>query len=767
MGVDVREIILTTIGGTSKNLDDTVIDFIVGIVDDEDSHFGDDGETLYEAVGPFLLDAHCVDSEESGRTICRQIVKKLHGHGLNMEAKEAMPTLLAAPVQLSNLVGKEKTSLDYLNRNYSESDDEGSIGDPDEFDGKRETSQKEAARRLKREDRVARKTALQQAAIDSAKESEARALANSSRPVKLHSQGNGNDTIIGNKNIKLENVCLAFGGNELLTDATATLAFGRRYGVVGRNGIGKSTLMRAIANRDISGIPANIQILYIEQEVAGSEETALECVLACDVERSALLAEEKKLLEILGNKGSATAAASASKHAATVTKSDPPEKGKAVKPEDAAAERLNEVYNRLTEIGADSAESRASSILAGLQFTAPMQRKRCSDFSGGWRMRIALARALFCEPDVLLLDEPTNHLDLHACLWLETYLVRWKKTLVIVSHAREFLNAIATDILHVFEKKLWQYPGNYDTYESARAEKIKNLQRAHEAQEMRKKHIQKFIDRFRYNAKRASLAQSRIKVLQRMQEVPLIEDDPQFRFQFPDPDVLPSSHSAIQVHDVTFGYSADHILFRDLSFSVNMESRVALVGPNGVGKSTILKLLSGEIKPLVGEITVSSKLRMATFTQHHVDSLSLDRSALEHLCSLFPNVQPQLLRNHLGSMGVSGDLAMRSINTLSGGQKSRVAFAVITWTRPHLLLLDEPTNHLDIDTIDGLIEALNAFEGGVIMVSHDERVLTGVCDHLWECDAGRVKPFPGEFPQYKRKLIAKLQQNAPTLAVPS
>lgn len=366
-------------------------------------------------------------------------------------------------------------------------------------------------------------------------------------------------------------------------------------------------------------------------------------------------------------------------------------------------------------------------------------------------MRIALARALFIEPDMLLLDEPTNHLDLHAVLWLESYLVKWPKTFIVVSHAREFLNTVVTDIIHLQNQKLTTYKGNYDTFERTREEQIKNQQKAVEAHERSRAHMQSFIDKFRYNAKRASLVQSRIKALDRLGHVDAIINDPDYKFEFPTPDDRPGA-PIISFSDASFGYPGGPILFRNLNFGIDLDSRIAMVGPNGIGKSTILKLIAGELQPSSGTVFRSAKVRIAVFSQHHVDGLDLSSNPLLYMMRCYPGVPEQKLRGHLGSFGVTGNLALQPMYTLSGGQKSRVAFAKITFKKPHIILLDEPSNHLDLDAVEALIQGLVLFQGGILMVSHDEHLISGSVEELWIVSEGRVAPFHGTFAEYKRIL---------------
>ncbi|KAA8494144.1 ABC transporter F family member 3 [Porphyridium purpureum] len=579
----------------------------------------------------------------------------------------------------------------------------------------------------------------------------------------------------GAVDVRAEGVDISFGGLTLLEGASLSFAYGRRYGIVGRNGIGKSTLMKAIARRELP-LPEDMDVLFVEQEVVGDATTPLECVLDADEQRARLLDEEAELTEALGDQATDEAPTSGASERVVLEN------------------RLKEVYAQLEMTGADTATARAAAILSGLGFTEQMQQKPSSSFSGGWRMRIAIARALFVEPRLLLLDEPTNHLDLHTVLWLSDYLQQWPHTIVTVSHDRDFLNEVCTDIIYVKDKKLHPYAGNYDDFEKARSDQLKEMARSAESFEMRRKHVQSFVDRFRFNAKRAAMAQSRIKLLQKMEENRVImpTDEEEFMFNFPEPGVLTGSHASLVLQNVSFGWPIfQHhkpaeqdtgngtpdgaaakppqgqrtptmkLLFDGIDFSINTDSRAALVGPNGAGKSTILKLLLEEIEPIKGEVKKSSKLRLGYFSQHHIDQLVLWRTPLEHMKVLFPESAMPELRSHLARLGVSADMAMRPINTLSGGQKSRVALAAITMTNPHILLLDEPTNHLDIETIDALIEALNAFSGGVLVVSHDSRLLSMVCDELFIVKDGAVTSFPDDFRAYRKMLVQEMRTSHP------
>ncbi len=522
---------------------------------------------------------------------------------------------------------------------------------------------------------------------------------------------------IHGKDLFIDNLTLIVGGRNLLENTVFKLTFGRKYGLIGRNGIGKTSLLSALARGDFDKFTKGFQILLVEQEVDGEQKSALDTVLECDCLRWDLLQEEKTLLLLDTNE---------------------------------AAKRLAEVYKELEEIDAYGAEARACTILNGLGFTADMLNLPTSRLSGGWRMRVAIARALFVQPEILLLDEPTNHLDLDAVMWLEDYLVNWKNIVVVVSHAREFLNVVCSDVIHFFNLKLNYYRGNYDSFEKTRKQDFIQQSKQFESQQMKIDHMQSFIDKFRYNAKRASLVQSRIKSLQKMELVEEIIEDPTCIFIFPTPDKL--RPPLLKVEDGLFGYSETKILLKNLNFGIDMESRIAIVGANGVGKSTFLKLLMGELNLLEGSQFRHNRLRVSLFTQHHIDQLDLVLSPLEQFATSHPGSNSESYRSHLGSFGVTGNMALRPMYLLSGGQKSRVAFALSVWKNPHILIMDEPTNHLDIDAVNALIIALNNFTGGVLIVSHDQHLVASVCESIWYIRDQKLKKFNGDFENYRRSL---------------
>ncbi|GBN40450.1 ATP-binding cassette sub-family F member 3 [Araneus ventricosus] len=537
-----------------------------------------------------------------------------------------------------------------------------------------------------------------------------------------------------NMDIKIENFDISFGDKTLLTGADLTLVYGRRFGMVGRNGIGKSTLLRMISS-GLLKISNHISVLHVEQEVVGNDTIALDSVLECDEKRQGLIEEEKKILQSLNNNGPSS--------------------------EDSQSSgRLQEIYAELQQMEADKAPAKASVILAGLGFSPEMQRKATKEFSGGWRMRIALARALFSKPDLLLLDEPTNMLDMKAIIWLENYLQTWESTILVVSHDRRFLDTVATDILHFHSQHIESYRGNYENFVKTMTEKLKHQQREYESQQQYKAHVQEFIDKFRYNAKRASLVQSKIKMLEKLPELKPVEKETSVVLRFPNPEFL--QPPVLQLDEVFFAYpsSPDAIVLNNVNLSANMGSRICIVGDNGSGKTTLLKLLIGDHEPTKGIRHAHRNLVIGYFTQHHVDQLDMNVSSLEFLAKRFPGKPSEEYRRQLGCFGVTGDLALQSVASLSGGQKSRVAFAAMAMLHPHFLILDEPTNHLDVETVEALGIALQHFSGGVVLVSHDEQLIEMVCQELWVCRNGTVSTISGGFAQYRKLVEEELAAQA-------
>ncbi|KAL4515714.1 hypothetical protein Ndes2437B_g07137 [Nannochloris sp. 'desiccata'] len=715
----VKEIV-----GTSGDAD--VLNYVISILDDESFEFGDDAEEAFEAIGPLLVGGGCAADDAAAHDLCRQLQRKLETSNTSANGTTANGAagtgVNGASNGTSNINGNNSS-------NNSNSGFRALAGGPilmddmtsinlhpsDSFSGKHLIQGHEKAERAQR------------AALEAHQAAAAATLAGERIEVMRNCGGPAV------RDVHLSNISVSNGGADLIADADIVLTYGRRYGLVGRNGTGKTTFLRALALRQLPGLPSNCQVLHVEQEIAGDKTSVLDAVLACDTERTELMDEEAELL-----KESTSNAASSTSN---------------------SAERLAEIAKRLIEIDAHDAEARAAAILAGLSFDTAMQRRPTSSLSGGWRMRVALARALFVQPDILLLDEPTNHLDLHAVLWLQEYLLKWPKTVVCVSHAREFLNAVCTDILHLHSRTIVTYRGNYDTFEKTAKERLRCAKAQAESLTARKAHMQAFIDKFRYNANRAALVQSRIKALERMAEVSEFVDDPEYCFKFPTPPD-PLGPPVISFTDVSFAYPGDPgnpVLFKDLNFGIDTESRLSIVGPNGIGKSTLLGLISGTLEPTKGRVYRNPKLRLAIFSQHHVDGLDLALTPLQYMAKCFPEAKDPVHRAHLASFGVGMELAAQTMYTLSGGQKSRVALAKITWTKPHILLLDEPSNHLDIDAIDALIAGLTEYKGGVLMVSHDEFLISASVDELWAVEEGKVTVFHGTFDDYKNRL-RKLRQ---------
>ncbi|KAF3761437.1 P-loop containing nucleoside triphosphate hydrolase protein [Cryphonectria parasitica EP155] len=555
----------------------------------------------------------------------------------------------------------------------------------------------------------------------------------------LQSVGSGGKS----KDIKIDNIDVSIGGQRILTDTTFTLAYGHRYGLVGNNGVGKSTLLRALSRREVP-IPTHISILHVEQEITGDDTPAIQAVLDADVWRKVLLRDEaeitRKLAEIEEQRSTM---ADTSQDAARLDRD-----------REAQDQKLVDVQAKLAEMESDKAESRAASILAGLGFSPERQQFATKTFSGGWRMRLALARALFCEPDLLLLDEPSNMLDVPSITFLSNYLQGYPSTVLVVSHDRAFLDEVATDIIHQHSQRLDYYRGaNFASFYATKEERKKTAKREYEKQMAERAHLQAFIDKFRYNAAKSSEAQSRIKKLERMPVLEAPEAEYSVHFKFPEVEKL--SPPIVQMSGVTFGYSPDKILLRNVDLDVQLDSRIGIVGPNGAGKTTVLKLLIGKLSPSSGLITQHPRLRVGFFAQHHVDALDLTTSAVSFMAKNYPGKTDEEYRRTLGAFGITGTTGLQKMGLLSGGQKSRVAFACLALTNPQILVLDEPSNHLDIEAMDALSDALREFEGGVLMVSHDVTMLQTVCTSLWVCENGTVEKFDGTVADYKKRITAQ------------
>jgi len=517
--------------------------------------------------------------------------------------------------------------------------------------------------------------------------------------------------------LKIEDITYSVEGRPLFERASATIPTGHKVGLVGRNGAGKTTLFRlirgelALEGGQIS-LPNRARIGGVAQEVPSSSTSLLQTVLEADTERASLLAEAE-------------------------TARDP--------------NRIAEVQARLTDIDAWSAEGRAASILKGLGFDAEAQLRPCSDFSGGWRMRVALAGVLFAQPDYLLLDEPTNYLDLEGALWLESYLTRYPHTVLIISHDRGLLNRAVTGILHLDARKLTYWSGPYDQFARQVAERRAVLQAEAKKQEARRAHLQSFVDRFKAKASKAVQAQSRVKMLEKMTTITAPEDAKKVVFTFPAPEEL--SPPIINLDGAAVGYGGPAILKR-LSLRIDQDDRIALLGRNGEGKSTLSKLLAGKLLTMEGKMVRSSKLRIGYFAQHQVDELFIDETPLQHLQRLRPAEGQPRLRARLAGFGLMADQAETLVGRLSGGQKARLSLLLATIDAPHLLILDEPTNHLDMESREALVEALTEYSGAVILVSHDMHLLGLVADRLWLVKGGAVTPYTEDLETYRKQLLA-------------
>jgi len=512
--------------------------------------------------------------------------------------------------------------------------------------------------------------------------------------------------------IKLQNLSVRIAGRTLIENATLSLNEGHHYGLVGRNGTGKSTFFKILLktlspDEGNIDIPARVRMGHVAQEMPSGSLTPLEVVMAADKERLQLMAQLEE-----GN----------------------------------SPENMADIYDRLIAIDAFSAESRAAEILAGLGFSQAMQEAPLSTFSGGWRMRVALASLLFSKPDWLLLDEPTNHLDLEASLWLEDYLKKYPHSVLLISHDRHLLNVVCDRILYLNQAKITSYNGNYDTFEKTWQAQQEFLKAQHTKQETKRKHMMAFVNRFRAKASKAKQAQSRLKALEKMERLPDIVQDPEVRFDFPESDKL--SPPLLVLDDVSVGYQTNHPILKGLNLRIDEEDRIALLGANGNGKSTFAKLIAGRLEPQTGEVRRSGKLKVGYFAQHQLEEFDRDATPFEHVVRRAPSLSPTAARAHLGRFGLSGLLADVKVQNLSGGEKARLNLAMIFLEKPHILILDEPTNHLDMDSRQALMVALNNFEGAVILITHDTDLLASTMDRLWLVAHQRVEPFEGDLEDY-------------------
>jgi len=516
--------------------------------------------------------------------------------------------------------------------------------------------------------------------------------------------------------LKISDITYSVDGRTLVEHATVTIPTGHKVGLVGRNGSGKTTLFRVIRGEMVLdtgnvSFPKGWKIGGVSQEVPGNEVSLINTVLRADTEREALLAEAD-------------------------TATDPA--------------RIAEVQTRLSDIEAWSAEARAATILRGLGFTHTEQQMPCSAFSGGWRMRVALAAVLFSEPDLLLLDEPTNYLDLEGALWLEAYLVKYPHTVLIVSHDRELLNRSVGGILHLEDKNLIYYTGSYDTFARQRAANRAVQAAAAKKQDAQRAHLQAFVDRFKAKASKAKQAQSRVKMLEKMETIRAPEDAARTVFTFPEPEEL--SPPIIATEGAAVGYG-NTIVLHDLDLRIDQDDRIALLGRNGEGKSTLAKMLSDRLPVARGKMVTSNKLRIGFFAQHQVDELRIEETPLDHLFRERPKEGQAKLRARLAGFGLGADQADTEVARLSGGQKARLSLLLATLPAPHLLILDEPTNHLDIQSREALVDALTAYSGAVILVSHDMHLLSMVADRLWLVKDGRVNPYDDDLQAYRKMLL--------------
>ncbi len=524
--------------------------------------------------------------------------------------------------------------------------------------------------------------------------------------------------------LNINGITVRLGGRTIIDRASAALPPRSRIGLIGRNGAGKSTLMKVMIgaldpDEGSLDMPRNTRIGYIAQEAPSGTATPIDTVLAADTERAALMHESENCDDM---------------------------------------DRLGEIYERLTAIDAYTANARAARILVGLGFDEEMQQRPLDSYSGGWKMRVALAALLFSEPDLLLLDEPSNHLDLEATLWLESFLKAYPGMMVVISHERDLLNNVVDNILHLEGGKVTLYAGGYDSFERQRAERAAQLAAAKAAQDAQRAKLQDYIARNSARASTAKQAQSRVKALAKMQPIAALAEDPTLSFDFPNPDPLRPPLITLDLASV--GYAADTPILQRLNLRIDPDDRIALLGRNGNGKTTLARLLAAQLTPMDGAMNASGKMKVGYFTQYQVEELDGDDTPLEHMTRQMQGATPAAVRGQLGRFGFSGTKATTEVKKLSGGERARLALALITRDAPHLLILDEPTNHLDVDAREALVQALNGFDGAVVLVSHDRHMLELTADRLVLVDSGTAKEFSGSIEDYTDFILGKNQPKA-------
>ena len=517
--------------------------------------------------------------------------------------------------------------------------------------------------------------------------------------------------------LNIKKLSFAIGGTTLFTEASVNIPTGHKVGIVGRNGTGKTSLFKLIRKEwtqdsGLIELPSYFRIGGVEQEAPATDDSLIETVMLADKERTSLLAEAEVATE---------------------------------------PNRIAEIQIRLVDIDAYSAEARASIILSGLGFDNEAQKRPCHEFSGGWRMRVALGGVLFSNPDLLLLDEPTNYLDLEGAVWLENFLARYKNTVLVISHDRELLNRAVTGILHLTDKKLNYYTGNYDQFDAERRMKLEQLQSLKRKQDNQRAHIQSFVDRFKAKASKAKQAQSRMKQLEKMQPIIALSENAVAAFQFNTSKELPPP--LISIDNGSVGYDGKPVL-KNLNLRLDQDDRIALLGANGQGKSTLSKLIADRIQLIDGEYDKSNKLKVGFFAQHQLDELVKGETPIQHMMRMKPSEPIHDLRARLGTAGINADVANNKVELLSGGQKARLLMVIAAIEDPHILILDEPTNHLDIESREALVLALNQFKGAVILVSHDSHLVEMVADRLWLVQDGEVNAYDGDMEEYKKMLLS-------------